>query len=164
MAWLHDQGSSPNINFQLHRGFFPLTQEYCLTNACVRIRYFEKIISPVAWFGEPPCHSAKVGKNCRIGIESDMKYRPVFFVDLLRIVAPPAHTHKSPWHDILHGWKIKVEMLSLSDRAGVKPWFVTCIRVDPQDSGWKNRKTKQMGGVQPLLRKQAGKFTSSGIG
>ena len=31
----------------------------------------------------------------------------------------------SPWHEILHGWNHKVQVLS--DYAGLKPWSVTCV-------------------------------------
>ena len=42
------------------------------------------------------------------------------------VVGPPADTNwASPWHDILHVWNNRVQILS--DHAGLQPWSVTCI-------------------------------------
>ena len=42
------------------------------------------------------------------------------------VVGPPANTSwASPWHEMLHGWNNKVQVLS--DYAGLKPWSATCI-------------------------------------
>ena len=79
-----------------------------------RLRYFEKIISPVACFGAS--HRA-IHKD-----DLDVEYRRL----LRMVVGPPTDTNwASPWHEILHGWNNKVQMLS--DHAGLKPWSVTCI-------------------------------------
>ncbi|MCV6576771.1 MAG: hypothetical protein OIF58_13650, partial [Cohaesibacter sp.] len=52
----------------------------------------------------------------------DVEYRRL----LRMVVGPPADTNwASPWHEILHGWNNKVEVLS--DYAGLKPWSVTCV-------------------------------------
>jgi len=42
------------------------------------------------------------------------------------VVGPPADTNwASPWHETLHGWNDKVQVLW--DYAGLKPRSVTCI-------------------------------------
>ena len=52
----------------------------------------------------------------------DVEYRRL----MRMIVGPPADTNwASPWHEILHGWNNKVQVLS--DYAGLKPWSVTCV-------------------------------------
>ena len=82
-----------------------------------RLRYFEKVISPVACFGAShrAIHKDDLAKL-------DVEYRRL----LRMVVGPPADTNwASPWHEILHGWNNKVEVLS--DYAGLKPWSVTCV-------------------------------------
>ena len=82
-----------------------------------RLRYFEKVISPVACFGAShrAIHKDDLAKL-------DVEYRRL----MRKVVGPPTDTNwASPWHEILHGWNNKVQMLS--DHAGLKPWSVTCI-------------------------------------
>ena len=82
-----------------------------------RLRYFEKVISPVACFGAShrAIHKDDLAKL-------DVEYRRL----MRMVVGPPTDTNwASPWHEILHGWNNKVQMLS--DHAGLKPWSVTCI-------------------------------------
>ena len=82
-----------------------------------RLRYFEKVISPVACFGAShrAIHKDDLAKL-------DVEYRRL----LRMVVGPPADTNwASPWHEILHGWNNKVRVLS--DYAGLKPWSVTCV-------------------------------------
>ena len=82
-----------------------------------RLRYFEKVISPVACFGA----------SHRAIHKDDLAKLNVEYRRLLRmVVGPPADTNwASPWHEILHGWNNKVRVLS--DYAGLKPWSVTCV-------------------------------------
>ena len=82
-----------------------------------RLRYFEKAISPVACFSAShrAIHKDDLAKL-------DVEYRRL----MRRVVGPPADTNwASPWHEILHGWNKKVQVLS--DYAGLKPWSVTCV-------------------------------------
>ena len=82
-----------------------------------RLRYFEKVISPVACFGAShrAIHKDDLAKL-------DVEYRRL----LRMVVGPLADTNwASPWHEILHGWNNKVQVLS--DYAGLKPWSVACI-------------------------------------
>ena len=81
------------------------------------LRYFEKVISPVACFGAS--HRA-IHKNdlAKLDVENRRLMRMV--------VGPLADTNSaSPWHEILNGWNNKAQVLS--DHAGLKPWSVTCI-------------------------------------
>ena len=59
--------------------------------------------------------------------KDDLAKLNVEYRRLLRmVVGPPADTNwASPWHEILHGWNNKVQVLS--DYAGLKPWSVACI-------------------------------------
>ena len=78
---------------------------------------FEKVISPVACFGAShrAIHKDDLAKL-------DVEYRRL----MRMVVGPPTDTNwASPWHEILHGWNNKVQMLS--DHAGLKPCSVTCI-------------------------------------
>lgn len=70
------------------------------------------------------------------------------------VVGPPAGA--SPWHDILHGWN---KMKMLSDCAGMKTTYVTCMKtgkqiafyvlgtLDPQDFGIERRNTTSTGEI-----------------
>ena len=65
------------------------------------------------------------------------KYRSLAKVDvayhqLMRmVVSPPADTNwASPWHELVQRWKNNVQLLS--DYAGLKLWFVTCV-----EAAWK---------------------------
>ena len=82
-----------------------------------RLRYFDKVVSPVACFGA----------SHRTIHEDDLAKLDVEYRRLMRmVVGPPADTNSaSPWHDILHGWNSRVQILS--DHAGLQPWSVTCI-------------------------------------
>ena len=82
-----------------------------------RLRYFDKVVSPVACFGAShrAIHKDDLAKL-------DVEYRRL----MRMVVGPPADTNwASPWHDILHGWNNRVQILS--DHAGLQPWSVTCI-------------------------------------
>ena len=81
------------------------------------LRYFEKVISPVACFGAS--HRA-IHKDALAKL--DVEYRRL----MRMVVGPPADTNwASPWHEILPGWNNKVQVLS--DYAGLTPWSVTCV-------------------------------------
>ena len=82
-----------------------------------RLRYFDKVVSPVACFGAShrAIHKHDLAKL-------DVEYRRL----MRMVVGPPADTNwASPWHDILHGWNNRVQILS--NHAGLQPWSVTCI-------------------------------------
>ena len=118
MAWLHDQccrikeHASLDLQHQLHAA-----SRVCHANSANklilcdkgvsilhRLRYFEKIISPVACFGA----------SHRAIHKDDLAKLDVEYHRLMRmVVGPPADTNwASPWHDILHGWNNKAQMLS----------------------------------------------------
>ena len=82
-----------------------------------KLRYFEKVISPVACFGA----------SHRATHEDDLAKLDVEYRRLMRmVVGPPADTSwASPWHEMLHGWNNKVQVSS--DYAGLKLWSATCI-------------------------------------
>ena len=74
-------------------------------------------MSPVACFGAShrAIHKDDLAKL-------DVEYRRL----MRMIVGPLADTNwASPWHEILHGWNNKVQVLS--DHAGLKLWSVTCV-------------------------------------
>ena len=82
-----------------------------------RLRYFETVISPVAYFGasHPAIHKNDLAKL-------DVEYRRL----MRMIVGPPADTNlASHWHEILYGWNNKAQVLS--EYAGLTPWFVTRV-------------------------------------
>jgi len=65
-----------------------------------RIRYFEKVISPIACIGAShrAIHKDDLAKL-------DVEYRRL----MLMVVGPLADTNwASPWHEMLHGWNNKV--------------------------------------------------------
>ena len=116
-----------------------------------RLGYFEKVISPVACFGA----------SHRAIHKDDVESRRLMHM----VVGPPADTNwVSPWHDILHGWNNKVQMLS--DYAGLKSWSVTCIEAVwkfgayvatlPGPAGFSNGTSDDHGNAsdQPTLGKQ----------
>ena len=113
-------GNTHQHHLQAARAFHADKWILCEKSVSVlhKLRYFEKVISPVACFGAS--HRA-IHKDAlaKLDVESRRLMRMV--------VSPPAHTNwaSSPWHEILHGWNNKVQVLS--DYAGLKPWSVTCV-------------------------------------
>ena len=113
MAWLHDKRCRIktciwmfNIIFRLHHIFHANKWILCDKGVSIlhRLRYFEKVISPVACFGAShrAIHKDDLAKL-------DVEYRRL----LRMVVGPPAGTNwASLWHEILHGWNSKLEVLS----------------------------------------------------
>ncbi len=174
MAWLHDQ----RCRIKEHASGSPTSISSCI----------EGIITPI--------------KTCPFYIRSDISkkntsgasHRAIHKDDLAKldeeyrrlmrmVVGPPADTNwVSPWHDILHGWNNKVQMLQ--DHAGTFFFWtetlvcymhgssleicILCCNFTPErwsgPAGFSNGTSEDHGNVgdQPTLRKERCKNTPSG--
>ena len=94
-----------NIDFKLHRRVFHAHKNVHFTYAPI----FRK-----------KQHQLLVLVHHTVTFINDLAKLDVEYRRLMRmVVGPPADTNwVSPWHDILHGWNNKEQML---------PWLVTCM-------------------------------------
>ena len=88
------------------------------TSLSNRLRYFDKVVSPVACFGA--CH--------RTIYQEDLRTMDVQFRKLLRRIVPPPGDldWTQPFHEILHLWHEKIS--DIRSHVGVRTWAETSLR------------------------------------
>ena len=84
----------------------------------VRLRFFDRVITPVALFASGH-RTIRMSDLCKL----DVVYRKM----LRMIVGPPNFVHwNAPWHDILHHWNGKA--VALAQQHGLNTWSEQCLK------------------------------------